>query len=69
MFVYPDYQNSRCQSYSLSTDSPTGRKKLQTDSGVNYFEKICLRGVRCDCNTFFFDRSIDPLSDISSISL
>jgi len=41
-----DYQNSRCQSYSLDTETSIGRSKLQTDSGVNFFEKVCLRGVR-----------------------
>jgi hypothetical protein len=41
-----DYANSRCQSYDLDTNSRSGRKKLEKDSIVNFFEKICLRGVR-----------------------
>jgi len=41
-----DYLNSRCQSYNIDTDSGVGRRALETDSGVNFFEKLCLRGVR-----------------------
>ena len=44
--VVPDYHNSRCQSYDIKTDSPADRSKLQTDSGVNFFEKLCLRGMK-----------------------
>ena len=43
-FLLSDYLNSRCQSYDVETDSKSGRAKLETDSTVNYFEKICLRG-------------------------
>jgi hypothetical protein len=39
-----DYLNSRCQSYDVDTNSKSGRKKLEKDSIVNYFEKICLKG-------------------------
>ena len=30
----------------MDTETSIGRSKLQTDSGVNFFEKVCLRGVR-----------------------
>ena len=36
--------NSRCQSYDVDTNTRSGRQKLEKDSIVNYFEKICLRG-------------------------
>ncbi|XP_023323415.1 uncharacterized protein LOC111697594 [Eurytemora carolleeae] len=45
-FMIGHYQNSRCQSYNINTETGNGRRALQTDSGVNFFEKICLRGVR-----------------------
>ena len=41
-----DYHNSRCQSFSINTDTKGGRAKLQPDSGVNFYEKLCLRGVK-----------------------
>ena len=43
-FLFSDYMNSRCQSYDVDTNTRTGRQKLEKDSIVNYFEKICLRG-------------------------
>ena len=42
--LFSDYMNSRCQSYDVDTNTRTGRQKLEKDSIVNYFEKICLRG-------------------------
>ncbi len=39
-----DYANSRCQSYDLDANSRSGRKRLEKDSIVNFFEKVCLRG-------------------------
>ena len=44
LFLSSDYANSRCQSYEIDTNSRSGRKKLEKDSIVNFFEKICLRG-------------------------
>ena len=44
--MFADYQNSRCQSYSITTDSSSHRAQLQPDSGVNFFEKLCLRGMK-----------------------
>ena len=41
-----DYHNSRCQSFSINTETQVGRSKLQPDSGVNFYEKLCLRGVK-----------------------
>nr|CAD7262146.1 unnamed protein product [Timema shepardi] len=38
-----DYDNSRCQSYTV--DSVGHRNSLHDKIGSNYFEKICLRGV------------------------
>lgn len=39
-----DYLNSRCKGYDVDTDSRTGRQRLEKDSAVNFFEKICLKG-------------------------
>ena len=44
LLLFPDYANSRCQSYDIDTNSRSGRKRLEKDSIVNFFEKICLRG-------------------------
>ena len=38
--VLPDYHNSRCQSFSINTDTRAGRDTLQPDSGVNFYEKL-----------------------------
>ena len=43
---FSDYLNSRCQSYDISTDTRKGRKALEKDSIVNFFEKVCLRGSK-----------------------
>ena len=50
-FYLSDYANSRCQSYDLDTNSRTGRKRLEKDSIVNFFEKICLRGGKLQPKT------------------
>ena len=50
-FFISDYANSRCQSYDIDTNSRSGRKRLEKDSIVNFFEKICLRGGKF--STFF----------------
>ena len=52
-FLLTDYANSRCQSYDLDTNSRSGRKKLEKDSIVNFFEKICLRGGKQSFTDFF----------------
>eukprot|EP00095_Tigriopus_kingsejongensis_P000115 maker-scaffold983_size73474-snap-gene-0.8 protein:Tk00115 transcript:maker-scaffold983_size73474-snap-gene-0.8-mRNA-1 annotation:"PREDICTED: uncharacterized protein LOC100909276" len=66
-----DYLNSRCQSYDISTDSRSSRQMLQRDSIVNFFEKICLRGMRQNdfdnmCNSergWAFERLLDSALD------
>ena len=49
VYLFSDYLNSRCQSYNVDTNSRSGRRKLERDSIVNFFEKICLRGSQYSC--------------------
>ena len=53
LLLFPDYANSRCQSYDIDTNSRSGRKRLEKDSIVNFFEKICLRGGKYQSLTLF----------------
>lgn len=40
--VFKDYSTSRCQ--SIDAGDIKQREHLKDAAGVNYFEKICLRG-------------------------
>lgn len=60
-FSFTDYLNSRCQSYDIDTSTRAGRAKLEVDSTVNFFEKVCLRGgkqtlsIHLRILSFFFE--------------
>ena len=58
LLLFPDYANSRCQSYDIDTNSRSGRKRLEKDSIVNFFEKICLRGGKNQSLTLFNHKQI-----------
>ena len=72
LFLLPlDYANSRCQSYEIDTNSRSGRKKLEKDSIVNFFEKICLRGGKSGLLFFGvnFRRNVVFMLQCAKISL
>ncbi|CAB4063246.1 unnamed protein product [Lepeophtheirus salmonis] len=61
-----DYKSSRCTSYDRDS-TLKGRRQLQPATAINYYEKICLRGVRKEefdgiCNAergWTFERILD----------